>query len=360
MKLLIFFLTIFIFLGCSKTPKILSTKLPKTHLIKKDFSHLPNWKNENYNEALDSFINSCKTKRTKKLYTQLCKDALKTKNSKIFLENNFTPFEINTKDAKTDGLLTGYYEAQLYGSLNKTDIYRYPIYKTPKDLITVNLSSIYPKLKNYRLRGRIVDNKLVPYYKRSELDKINSEIICYVDSKIDLFFLEIQGSGRVILPNGKTIFISYANQNGHKYKAIGRYLLDLGEIKRKDISLQSIKSWLDKNPSRVDEVLNYNKSLVFFSKSNKSATGALGIELTPTRSIAVDTKYIPLGSMLYLNSKIGDDKFNHIVLAQDVGGAIKGEIRADLFLGYGEKASEKAGKLKSKLKLWILLPKKDI
>ena len=114
---------------------------------------------------------------------------------------------------------------------------------------------------------------------------------------------------------------------------------------------------MEKNPSRVDEVLNYNKSLVFFVKSNQSATGALGIELTANRSIAVDTRYIPLGSMLYLDANIGDDRFSKTVLAQDTGGAIKGEIRADLFLGYGYKASQKAGKLKSKLKLWILLPK---
>ncbi|MEA1955740.1 MAG: MltA domain-containing protein [Campylobacterota bacterium] len=358
MKLLIFLLPLFIFLGCSKTPQVLSDKMPKTHLVQKDFSNLANWQNENHNEALNSFINSCKTKKTKKLYNGLCLDALKTKNAKLFLQNNFSPFEINTKDAKTDGLLTGYYEAQLYGSLEKTSIYKYPIYKTPKDLITVNLSSIYPNLKNYRLRGRLVNNKLIPYYNRSQLKHINSEIICYTDSKIDLFFLEIQGSGRVILENGKTIFISYANQNGHKYRAIGRYLINLGEIKKEDISLQSIKAWLEKNPSRVNEVLNYNKSLVFFSKSDKPATGSLGIELTPKRSIAVDPRYIPLGTMLYLDSTIGDDKFSKIVMAQDTGGAIKGTIRADLFLGYGVDATQKAGMLKSSLKLWVLLPKK--
>ena len=358
-RLIPFFIILSIFIGCSKTPQILSTKMPKTYLVKKDFQSLPNWENEQYDKALSSFIDSCKTKRTKKLYNHLCKKALNNKNAKLFFENNFLPFEINTKDAKNEGLLTGYYEAQLYGSLKKTNIYKYPIYKTPKDLITVDLSSIYPKLKHYRLRGRLQNNKLIPYYKRSEFDKINADVICYTNSKIDLFFLEIQGSGRVILDNNSTIFVSYDNQNGHKYRAIGKYLIDIGAIKRKDISMQSIYKWLKDNPSRVDEVLNYNRSIVFFNQSNKPATGALGVELTPKRAIAIDRRYIPLGSMLYLSSNIGDEKFNKIVMAQDTGGAIKGEIRADLFLGYGEKALEQAGKLKSKLKLWILLPKEE-
>ena len=357
MKLSILFLTLFFFFGCSKTPQVLFKKMPKTYLIEKDFSQLPNWEDEDYNEVLDNFTHSCKTEKTKRLYKDLCVRATKTKDAKLFLENNFLPFEVNKKNGADVGLLTGYYEAQLKGSLKKTKIFKYPIYKTPTDLISVDLNSIYPALKHYRLRGRVVNNKLVPYYQRSEFDKIKSEVICYVDSKIDLFFLEIQGSGRVVLENGDTIFISYDNQNGHRYRAIGKYLIDIGAIKRKDVSLQSIRLWLGKNPSRVDEVLNYNKSLVFFVKSNQSATGALGIELTANRSIAVDTRYIPLGSMLYLDANIGDDRCSKTVLAQDTGGAIKGEIRADLFLGYGYKASQKAGKLKSKLKLWILLPK---
>ncbi len=359
MKLLIFFLTLYLFVGCSKTPQILSTKMPKTYLVKQDFSKLPNWKNENHTEALNSFINSCKTKKTKKLYNSICQKALKTKDAKSFLENNFIPFQITTKNAKDTGLLTGYYEAQLYGSLKKIDKFKYPIYKTPKDLITVDLSSIYPKLKHYRLRGRISGNKLIPYYKRDELDKIDSEVICYTNSKVDIFFLEIQGSGRVILDDNSTIFVSYDNQNGHRYRAIGRYLIDIGAIDKKDISMQSIYKWLKKHPSRVDEVLNYNKSLVFFTQSKKPATGALGIELTPSRSIAIDRRYIPLGAMLYLDANIGKNKFDKIVIAQDTGGAIKGAIRADLFLGYGDKALQKAGKLKSKLKLWILLPKEE-
>jgi membrane-bound lytic murein transglycosylase A len=174
---------------------------------------------------------------------------------------------------------------------------------------------------------------------------------------VDKFFLEIQGSGKVILDDNSTIFIGYDNQNGHKYRAIGRYLVKIGAMELKDVSLQSIKRWLKEHPSRVDEVLNYNKSLVYFKQRSQGATGALGLELTPNRSVAVDRKYIPLGSMLYLSSEIDDRNVSRVVFAQDTGGAIRGAVRADMFLGSGEKALEVSGHLKSALKLWILLPK---
>jgi membrane-bound lytic murein transglycosylase A len=362
--LLITLLTFLLFSGCferSAKPKIMFQKLPKTYLIKSSFESLPNWENENHDEALLNFINSCQSKKTRDIYKKLCKKAKNTKDAKLFIENEFEPFMINTKDSKKDGLLTGYYEAQLNGSLTKTKKFKYPIYNTPKDLIVVKLDSLYPELKNYRLRGKIVDgNKLIPYDAREEgslEENKQAEVICYTDSKIDLFFLEIQGSGRVILQNNKTIFLGYDNQNGHRYSSIGKYLLKIGALKKEEISLQSIKAWLKRNPLRVNEVLNYNKSLVYFKQRKKQASGSLGLCLTPYRSIAVDRNYIPLGSMLYLNAKIEDKSLNKIVLAQDTGGAIKGAIRADIFLGYGDNAMEIAGKLKSNLKLWILLPK---
>jgi membrane-bound lytic murein transglycosylase A len=341
-------------------PRIIFKNLPKTYLVESSFDSLPNWHKENYDEALDNFLNSCKTKKTQKIYKNLCKKATYAIDSKKFIQEQFLPYKINTKSGKEEGLLTGYYEPELKGSRVKTKKYKYPIYKTPADLIIVDLSSIYPHLKNYRLRGKVVGNRLVPYEtrKQSHSKHLKSEIICYTDSKIDLFFLEIQGSGRVTLDNGETIFIGYDNQNGHKYRAIGRYLVKIGAMKLKDVSLQSIRAWLIKHPSRVDEVLNYNKSVVYFKERKKPAAGSLGLCLTPERSIAVDRRYIPLGTMLYLNADLKDKKISKIVLAQDTGGAIKGAIRADMFLGYGKDAKEIAGRLKSPLKLWILLPKK--
>ena len=360
-------LLLLLFTACSDKPKeklqkrseIIFTKLPNTYLIKSSFNELPDFDDENYAEVLEQFISNCTTIKAKRLYGKLCKHTDKITDVKEFLTNSFSPYILSDKEAKQEGLLTGYYEPQLYASLTKSKKYRYPLYETPKDLIIVDLSSIYPALKRYRLRGKIEGNRLVPYDTRAQSKKgdVDADIICYCDSKIDRFFLEIQGSGRIKLDDNSTMFIGYDNQNGHKYRAIGRYLVKIGALELKNVSLQSIKAWLVNNPKRVDEVLNYNNSLVYFKQRKQSATGALGLELTPKRSIAVDRKYVPLGSMLYLSTNINEEKISRVVFAQDTGGAIKGSVRADLFLGAGDKALDIAGKLKSPLKLWILLPK---
>lgn len=365
MKLFLFFLPItMLFFACSQQkplPKIVSKKLPDTYLIKSTFEHLPQFKNENYPLVLEEFINNCQTKKSQKLYKNLCTKAKLAKDAKQFILSSFEPYIIQTQDGKREGVLTGYYEAELSASMRKTKRYKYPIYQTPKDLITVRLDSIYPELKHYRLRGRLKGNKLVPYDTREESKKgvVNANVICYCDSKIDRFFLEIQGSGRVKLDDNRTMYIGYDNQNGHKYRAIGRYLVKIGVLKLKDVSLQSIKKWLKKNPSRVDEILNYNRSIVYFKQRNQGATGALGLELHAKRSVAVDRKYIPLGSMLYMSADVNKNRINRVVFAQDTGGAIRGSVRADLFLGSGNEALEVAGKLNAALKLWIFLPKKS-
>lgn len=378
-KSLLFFAFIFLY-GCSthspqkevQTQEKIQVKLeadllfdalPNTYLKTCSFNELPSWNEENFKDALANFVASCKSSKTQELYGELCKDANLTSDPKVFIENNFAPYVVYSEDQNATGLLTGYFEPEIQGSLKKTKIYKYPVYETPKDLIVVDLSSIYPDLQNYRLRGKIEGNKLIPYDTRKESASrhVPANVICYTDSKIDLFFLEIQGSGRVRLDDGSVIYIGYDNQNGHKYRAIGRYLVEIGAMSFEEVSLQSIRAWLHENPHRVDEVLNYNDSVVYFKQSDKPASGSLGVCLSASRSVAVDKRYIPLGSMLYLNAHISDKQTSRIVLAQDTGGAIKGAVRADLFLGCGKYARETAGKLKSELKLWILLPKdKDI
>ena len=360
MKYTLLFLTfIAFFAGCSKDPQVLFNEMPKTRLLQSDFSKLPDWEDENYAAALDSFINNCSSSKTKKIYKKLCLDAAETNDPKEFLQNEFIPYEVCSEESDEQSILTGYYEPQLKGSLTKKEPYIYPIYETPKDMLVIDLRDQYPELGDYRLRGRVEGNKVLPYYERAYANEnsIDADVICYTDSKVDLFFLEVQGSGRVTLENGDNIFVGYSNQNGHKYQSIGKYLVSIGEIPLEEISLQSIRAWFKKNPSRVDEVLNYNKSMVFFRKKETSATGSLGIELTPQRSIAMDRRYIPLGSMLYVSADTQEKTLNRIVAAQDTGGAIKGSVRADMFCGYGEGAREMAGRLKAPLKLWILLPK---
>jgi membrane-bound lytic murein transglycosylase A len=300
------------------------------------------------------FKTNCKTHKAQVLYGDLCVNTESIADAESFIKENFTLSSVGS-----EGLLTGYYEPELKGSLKQTKKYKYPIYNTPDDLILVKLGSVYKNLNNYRLRGRLESNVLVPYYTREELGKrdINASVICYTDSKIDLFFLEVQGSGRVRLENGKNIFIGYDNQNGHPYKSIGKYLISLGEISQADISLQSIRTWFVRNPNRVDEILNYNPSKVFFKQRKQGATGALGVELTPLRSIAIDKRRIPLGSMLLLQAHDENINYKRIVFAQDTGGAIKGEVRADMFLGFGKSAGKIAGRLKAPLKLWLYKPK---
>jgi membrane-bound lytic murein transglycosylase A len=351
-----------LFIACSQKPHILFESLPKTYLYPVTFAELPAFEKENYEEVLSGFLNNCRTKKTEKIYASLCKEAAHTLDAKRFILQSFTPYMITQEDAQKEGLLTGYYEAALFASKKKSAQYPYPIYKTPEDLLSIDLSSIYPELKKYRLRGRLEGKRVVPYQtrKESKAEGVNAEVICYTNSKIDRFFLEIQGSGRVTLDDGTTMFIGYDNQNGHKYSAIGRYLVKIGALRLEDVSLQSIKAWLQANPSRIDEVLNYNKSLVYFRERKKGATGALGLALSARRSVAVDRSFIPLGSMLYMSAKVADKEESRVVFAQDTGGAIKGAIRADLFLGSGDEAMQIAGELKSKLQLWILMPKREV
>lgn len=357
-NILILLITLFLF-GCSKEAKVVSDKLPQRLLKPTAFSELPNFNENDFDALLDEYINNCKSSKAQNIYKNLCTQAVSVKDKKAFILENFQAYQIVDKSQISENLLTGYFEMQLHGSLSKSEIYKYPLYAVPSDLISVDLSSIYPELKHLRLRGRLEGNRVVPYMTRQEIKKsnLNAVVICYVDSQVDRFFLEVQGSGKVFLDDGSVINVGYANNNGHKYTSIGKYLVQSGEIDADKISLQSIKAWFEAHPKRVDEILNHNKSMVFFTKKAQGATGALGLELKANSSVAVDTKYIPLGSMLYLSSSLRANELNKFVFAQDVGGAIKGPLRVDYFLGATNEAEELAGELKSALRLWIILPK---
>ncbi len=356
MKYILYIIPIFFFVSCSFKSEVSVENMPqKTRFIKSDFTQLPKWEDENYDESLKLFVKDCSTKKTQNIYKNLCKKAQNVDDAKSFFEQSFDVYEVVSNSSNS--ILTGYYEPLLRGSLTSSLEYRYPLYETPKDLVNVKLESIYPELKNYRLRGRLVGDELVPYYKRGERDVLDADVICWVDSRIDRFFLEVQGSGRVLLDSGESIFVGYANQNGYKYSSIGRYMVQKGFLKKGEVSLQTIKEWLLKNPLKVDEVLNHNKSMIFFKQNKSSATGALGLELDAKRSVAVDRRFIPYGSMLYISSKSDVLDINRVVFAQDTGGAIRGSVRADLFLGYGDEAQNIAGRLNAPLKMWILLPK---
>lgn len=283
-----------------------------------------------------------------------------------FFEQYFRPFAAVNPDNSVDGTITGYYEPLIKGDRRFTRRARYPIYGVPDDLIVVDLASVYPDLKNLRLRGRLEGNRLVPYFSRSDIENkaanFKAKAIAWAEDPVDLFFLQIQGSGRIELPDGEHIRIGYADQNGYPYKSIGKLLVERGEIKLEEASMQSIKAWGKNNPDQLPELLESNPSYVFFRElpdGLDGPLGSLGVPLTPGRSIAVDARFIPLGAPVFLSTTypLTSQPMNRLVMAQDTGGAINGAVRADLFWGFGDDAGEQAGKMRQNGRLWVLLPK---
>lgn len=346
---------------------------PGTTLRATTFAALPGWGSDDLRQALPAFLTSCTTLARKSDWKEPCAiagdlDVNNEKAIRTFFQAFFTPYQVINEDGSDSGLVTGYYEPLLNGARKRGGRYQTPIYRVPDDLITVDLSTIYPELKGMRLRGRLVGNKVLPYPNRAELDKsgaLAGKELLWVDDPIDAFFLQVQGSGRVQLNDvGGIVRVAYADQNGYPYKSIGRYLVDKGELTLDQASAQSIKAWLAANPTRQQELLNANPSYVFFreekmSDPSKGPKGTQGVPLTPQRSIAVDPKFVPLGTPVFLvtTQPNRNGPLQQLVVAQDTGGAIKGAVRADLFWGYGSEAGDKAGKMKQRGMMWLLLPK---
>ncbi len=286
--------------------------------------------------------------------------------ARTFFEQHFQPWRLANPDGSEEGLVTGYYEPQIQGSLKPSARYRWPIRGVPKDMLTIELGDVYPELKSLRLRGRVVGNKVVPYWSRAEIDQLDAELpaptLMWAADPIDLFFLQVQGSGRVQLPDGQLLRIGYADQNGHPYQSIGRWLVAQGELNLDQASMQGIRAWAERNPKRLRELLNANPSYVFFRQlpsSDGGPIGALGVPLSTGRSIAVDPRYVPLGAPVFLatTEPLSSRPLERLVLAQDTGGAIKGAVRADFFWGFGHEAGQQAGRMKQKGRMWVLLPK---
>ncbi len=361
MKFFIFTtILIAIFTGCA--PKFEKIDNSKANLEKVSFDEIKDFEKDDLSLALDVFKKACEKSSRKELFEEVCLKANETTKAKEFFVNNFTPYKLYNSDGSDKGTITGYYEPLLYGSFTKTERFKYPVYKVPDDLITIDLRSIYPQLKKFTLRGKLEGKRVVPYKARGEISKTeNQDILLYVDDKVELYFLHIQGSGKVQLPNGDIINVGYANQNGQKYNSIGKYMINKGYIGSKtdySASVQGMKKWFEDHPLKVDEVLNKNPSYVFFEKRNQGATGSLGTELIPQRNLAVDTRYIQLGMPVFINTKnpVTNEEINQLMVAADTGGAIKGEIRADFFWGFSHEAEEYAGRMKEVGELYILVP----
>lgn len=337
------------------------------------FSGMPGWERDDLRDAWPAFLTSCDVMARRAAWKEPCTvarevDSTNVRAIRTFFESFFVPHQVFNPDGTDNGLVTGYYEPLLNGARKRGGPYQTPLHRTPDDLLTVDLGSVYPELKNMRLRGKLVGNKIVPYPARAELTQsaalVGSELI-WVDNPIDAFFLQVQGSGRVQIADSKeTVRVAYADQNGHPYRSIGRYLVDKGELTMDQASAQGIKAWLAANPKRQQELLNANPGYVFFKEEKltdprKGPKGALGVPLTPQRSVAVDPNYIPLGAPVFLSTTQPGSSvpLQRMMVAQDTGGAIKNAVRADYFWGFGAEAGEKAGKMKQRGMLWVLLPK---
>jgi membrane-bound lytic murein transglycosylase A len=343
------------------------------------WSDLPGWDSDDLSEAWPAFLQSCRGLAGKPrwpAWRAACEEARAVSGKdaqaiRHFFESRFTPYLLTNPDASTQGLITGYYEPLLRGSRTRTDEYAQPVFGVPSDLLTIDLSDALPDLKHMRLRGRLEGNRVLPYYSRAEITGRGFEnlypekVLLWVDDAVELFFLQIQGSGRVKLPDGSMARLGYADQNGRPYKSIGRLLVERGEMPIEQASMQGIQAWARANPTRLAELLDTNPSYVFFREmpgaTDEGPLGALGVPLTPGRSIAVDPRHVPLGAPVFLSTTQPLSKLplTRLMLAQDTGGAIRGVARADFFWGFGADAGAQAGRMKQQGTMWVLLPEGD-
>ena len=271
------------------------------------------------------------------------------------LEKDFTPFAVSA-GGDGSGLFTGYYEAQIKASRTRHGPFQTPVYGLPSDLVRVDLGQFIPRLKGEHVSGKVSGHVLVPYADRAQINARGvpaAPVLFYTDDAVAFFFLQIQGSGRVAFDNGDSARIAYAGENGQPYTAIGRTLIAEGALTRENVSLQTIRAWLIANPKRAREVMETNKSFIFFREAE--GAGAQGTALTPLGSLAVDLRIHALGVPFYVAAD-GPDPVHGLMVAQDTGGAIRGAVRGDIFFGFGADAEARAGAMKAPGRLFVLLP----
>ncbi|MGW8390424.1 murein transglycosylase A [Pseudoduganella sp. HUAS MS19] len=343
----------------------------KAEFIPARFSDLPGWERDDLRAAWPAFMLSC-SKLTGADWKEPCAiartvDANSQAAIRLFFESFFDPHQVVAPDGSTTGLITGYYEPLLRGARKKGGPYQTPLYKVPDDMVIIDVGSVYPELANKRVRGRLKGKRVVPYPAREEIARngLPGNELLWVDDSVEAFFLEVQGSGRVQLPDGDTVRVAYADQNGRPYQSIGKWLVQKGELTLEQATAQGIKAWIDGHPTRQQELFNVNPSYVFFKEEKLpdpkvGPKGTLNVPLTPQRSVAIDRSQLPLGAPIYLDTTLpGADgmPLHRLMLAQDTGGAIKGAIRLDLFFGFGSEAADFAGRMKQRGNIWVLLPK---
>jgi membrane-bound lytic murein transglycosylase A len=344
-------------------------------LHKAAFADLDGWTGANHQPALSAFQRSCQALAKKPDseamgsyggtladWRPACAAAAKTNSAqaRAFFEHWFRPVSV-TAGRVEQGRFTGYFEPEIKGSRSRHDAFQTAVYGKPDDLIQVDLGAFRPALAGERIAGRLDGSKLVPYAARAEIvarGLKNAKILFYTNDKIELFFLHIQGSGRVTFEDGSQSRVAYAAQNGQPYTAIGKSLIARG-VPKNGMSLQVIRAWLNAHPGEADAVMNEDASYIFFSEepvgdAALGAKGAQGVPLTPKASLAVDTRIHALGTPFYV---AGPAPLDRLLIAQDIGGAIRGVIRGDVYFGYGKKAESEAGTMNQPGRFYALLPR---
>lgn len=342
------------------------------------FSSLPHWEQDDTRGFFEAFARVCEAARRRrpdaffahgaqaarfgrvKDWMTSCQEAKKipdeSTNRRAFIENNFQPFALV---GAPQGLFTGYYEPEVQVDSTAHDAYTTPLFERPTDLISTDLGLFLPDLSGRKITGKVEKTRFIPYDTRAQIAegslRQRAKALAFARDPVDVFFLEIQGSGRLIYPDGSMRRIGFSAQNGHAFVPLGRILAERGLIE-KPVTMRKIRSFLTEHPESRQAFLDENPSYVFFQERTESdPVGALGLPLVPERSLAVDRSFMPLGLPLWLD--VGAPASPRLVVSMDTGGAIKGPVRGDLFWGHGDKAAEAAGSMQRQGTYYVLLPK---
>jgi membrane-bound lytic murein transglycosylase A len=365
-------------------PLVACTKEPPGFPREIAFADIPGWAADRQHEAIPAFLEGCRRIAalppdralggegalavTAGQLAPACAEAATlppgdAAAARAFLERRFRPVALG------QGLLTGYFEPELRGSLRRDAGFATPLHARPSDLVEVDLGTLLPDLRGRRTAGLVRDGRLLPYPDRAAiragaLDGRRLELL-WVDDPADAFFLQVQGSGRVRLRDGRVLRVGYAGQNGHPYIPIGRVLVERGALERQQVSLQAIRAWMDRaGPEEAARLMDANPSYVFFRllpdlPPEAGPVGTLGAPLTPMRSAAVDRALVPLGLPFWVDGPdpLAPAPLRRLAVAQDTGGAIRGLARADLFTGWGAEAADRAGRMREQAAMVVLLPR---
>ena len=374
--------------GCAPQPE--RAEPDRLVLRPASFQDLPGWEADDQSAALHALLRSCAALQERADdepldiaplggrvgdWRGVCAEAAGLEGAdqaRGFFESRFTPYEARN-NAQVQGLFTGYFEPELRGALRADGRYRVPLYRRPQDLVSVDLGLFRPEFAGERIAGRVAGGVLEPYATRTEIDTgalaEQGLELAWVDDPIDAFFLHIQGSGRIAFEDGTARRVAYAATNGHNYFAIGRRLVALGAFSPEEVSMPTIRGWLEANPDKASEIMRENASYVFFrwlgdGQAAEGPVGAQGVTLTAGRSLAVDRRFVPLSLPIWLDSAAPDPDpakedrpFRRLMVAQDAGSAIRGPVRGDVYWGTGDEAGAVAGRMKHQGRYWLLLPR---